>query len=513
MSDYPSINLEGVLAELTVRDISATIEPNGARFTNVPVMGCASDSRHARSGNLFICKGAAFKPSYLSSAIENGASSFLCSKDIFHDCQAAAPGIPAIVVEDVRAAMEVVAPIAWGRPDRDLRIVGVTGTKGKSSATWMLRSILDATPGPKTAYIGSIETFDGVERFESVNTTPEAPDLWRHLANARDAGLETAIVEVSSQALKYGRVAGVEFEIGCFLNIGLDHISPAEHADFEDYLSSKLRLFESSRHAVVNKLTKDYPRVHAAAVDAGCAVTTFANGASDADAWADDVAPNAGGIDFSSHSAWYGNLELKLSMGGLFNVDNALAALSCAGLLGVDAGYVKAGLAGCSIPGRMQTRTSKDGSILAIVDYAHNELSFDTFFSSLRTQHPDAYVISYFGAGGGKAFDRRVDLPRIASAASDLIILTSDDPGPEDPADICAEMAANVAQDTPVRIETDREKATDLAFELALERPGTPTIVCALGKGNETLMHVGDEFVSYEDDWSRLNRLMDEAGL
>jgi UDP-N-acetylmuramoyl-L-alanyl-D-glutamate--2,6-diaminopimelate ligase len=513
MPDYPSINLETLVAELAVRGIGARLENADPEAAATVVDGCASDSRHVRPGNLFICKGAAFKPAYLASAAEKGATSYLCAEGAYEACHAAAPELPAVVVDDVRAAMEVAAPIAWHRPDRALRIVGVTGTKGKSSATWMLRSILDAAPGPKTAYIGSIETYDGVERFESVNTTPEAPDLWRHLANARESGLGTAIVEVSSQALKYGRVAGVEFEIGCFLNIGLDHISPAEHADFEDYLSSKLRIFESSDHAVVNALTKDYARVRAAAVDAGCALTTFANGSADADAWADGVAPSTSGIAFSSHSVWYGDLELELSMGGLFNVDNALAALSCAGLLGVDAQYVKAGLAACSIPGRMQTRASKDGDILAIVDYAHNELSFETFFSSLRAQHPDAYVISYFGAGGGKALDRRVDLPRIASKASDLVILTSDDPGPEEAADICEEMAANVENGVPVRIETDREKATDLAFSLALEKPGHPTIICALGKGNETLMHVGNEFIPYEDDWSRLNRLVDEAGL
>ena len=183
----------------------------------VPVAGAACDSRCVEPGNLFVCKGATFRPAFLAAALEAGAVAYLCDRERADELAAAAPGVPALVTSDLRRAMALVSAEAFGHPDRDLPIVGITGTKGKTTTAYMLRSIVDAARGEKACgMIGTVETYDGVADEPSRNTTPEAPDLWRHLAHARDRNLAALVMEVSSQALKYDRTLGVGLDVACF---------------------------------------------------------------------------------------------------------------------------------------------------------------------------------------------------------------------------------------------------------------------------------------------------------
>ena len=247
----PPVTLGALARVLTAAGLDAT-----ASDPDAPVRGMTVDSREVEPGNLFVCKGAAFKPAFLASAVERGAGAYLCDASKLDELAGAVPGTPYLAVSDVRRAMALVAPEVYAHPERQLRIVGITGTKGKSTTAYMLKSILDAadmTP----SILGSIETDDGVEHFESHNTTPEAPELWRHLRNSVDAGRDIMVMEVSSQGLKYDRVLGLPLDIAVFLNIGRDHISGIEHPDFEDYFASKLRIFEQCDTAVVN-LGSDY---------------------------------------------------------------------------------------------------------------------------------------------------------------------------------------------------------------------------------------------------------------
>jgi stage II sporulation protein P len=258
--------LQDIAQELSREGLLLSAPASGSDELALPISGADSDSRFAAAGHLFIAKGAAFKEAYLLSALEKGCVAYLCEAARADALANVAPGVPALVVSDVRRAMGVVSPIAWGHPDLDLDVIGITGTKGKSTATYMLRAILDgAETGSGTGIMGSIDTYDGVENFESVNTTPEAPDLWRHVANTRAAGLGRLVMEVSSQALKYDRTLGLTFGVGCFLNLGRDHISPIEHPDFEDYFQSKLKIFAQSKVAVVNLETDRVDDVLAAA--------------------------------------------------------------------------------------------------------------------------------------------------------------------------------------------------------------------------------------------------------
>ncbi|HJB55222.1 MAG TPA: UDP-N-acetylmuramyl peptide synthase, partial [Candidatus Olsenella avistercoris] len=290
-----------------------------------PVTGADCDSRVARAGHVFVCKGAAFRPAYLTSALELGAVAYLCDEAHAAELAETAPAAPALIASDLRRAMAHVSAEAWGHPDRDVRVVGITGTKGKSTVSYMLRAILDGDEvGSGTAVIGSIDTYDGVEHFESHNTTPESPDLWRHIANTRDSGLPVLDMEVSSQALKYDRVVGLDLDVACFLNIGRDHISPVEHPSFEDYFESKLRIFDQARSAVVN-MDCDHADVVAARAARCPRVLRFsAEGADSADVWASDVRSELGRVSFVAHTpSW--EATITLAMPGLFNVDNALA--------------------------------------------------------------------------------------------------------------------------------------------------------------------------------------------
>lgn len=478
------------------------------------VSGADCDSRVAAPGHVFVCKGAAFKPAYLVSAVEKGAVAYLCDEKLASELAKACPGVPALVASDLRRAMAVLSPEAWGHPDRSISVVGITGTKGKSTVAYMMRHILDGEEqGSGTGIMGSIDTYDGIEEFESVNTTPEAPDLWRHLANTRDTGLPIMVMEVSSQALKYDRVIDLGIDVACFLNIGRDHISPIEHPDFEDYFESKLRIFDQARIAVVN-LDMDHADVALERAARCERVVTFSV-EHEADVWASDVRSLRGALTFTAHSA-RGAREMRVSMSGLFNVDNALAAIAMSEALGVDDEQIRAGLSHVRVPGRMELLETPDPNVCALVDYAHNKLSFQRFFSSVSKEFAGRRIIALFGAPGDKAQERRRELPEQASRWSDLLIYTEEDPAHERPEDICAEMAANTPEGQAYEVIPDRPAAIARSVEAAFAAP-EGAVVCLLAKGDETRQHEGDQFVPCEPDGVIFERevaryLADHAG-
>lgn len=456
----------------------------------VPVSGASCDSRSAGPGDLFVCKGAAFRPAFLEDALGAGAVAYLCDRASAPGLAQAAPGVPSLVTSDLRRAMAIVSAEAFGHPDRDLPVVGITGTKGKTTTAYMLRSIVDAARGERSCgMMGTVETYDGVADEPSRNTTPEAPDLWRHLAHARDSRLAAMVMEVSSQALKYDRTLGVGLDLACFLNIGLDHISPVEHADFEDYFSSKLRIFSQCRTAVVN-LDSDHADRVLEAASAARRTLTFAMGRPDADAWADDITHSEEGVAFTLHlGVW--ERRVRLPFPGDFSVSNALCAALCAHELGIGPDAVVEGLARARVPGRMEFYRSRDRQLTAIVDYAHNKMAFESLLSAVASTFSGAYVIAVFGAVGGKAEERRHELPEVAARYADYIVLTADDPWTEDPLDICHEMERSLPAGYPHEIVVDREEAAERAFELA---EGHKSVVLLLAKGHEAYQHTRDGF-------------------
>lgn len=457
----------------------------------VELVSC--DSQNVVPGTLFLCKGAHFKAEYLRDAVSKGAMVYLAESP-YADVVA-----PCVQVTSIRHAMAVLADYYYGHPSRKLNVIGITGTKGKSSTSYYLKYIFDefmaATGGKESGVLGSIDTYDGVERFESHLTTPEPLDLERHFANAAQAGLDYLTMEVSSQALKYDRVYGVEFAAACFLNIGYDHISPIEHPDFEDYFHSKLRIFEQAAVGCVNLDMERAGEVLAAA-KACQRVITFSQKDAGAAVFADQVRKNGNDILFRVKTPRYLR-QFRLTMPGLFNVENALAAIAVCEALGIPEQHIYVGLQKARVPGRMEVYSNSDEKVTAIVDYAHNRLSFEKLFESTRAEYPGRRIVTVFGCPGKKALDRRRDLGEISGRYSDLVILTEEDSGEEDTEDICRQIAVHVeAQGCQYSIQPDRGEAIRQAI-LGCEEP---TVILITGKGAETRQKRGIEYIDCPSD-------------
>lgn len=440
-----------------------------------PVEAVACDSRSAVPGSLFVCKGAAFREEYLAEALRRGAFAYVSEK---------AYGLPApcIQVTDIRKAMGLLADAAWGHPSKSVAVVGITGTKGKTTTAYFLKSILDCwREGQGLRPVGLLSTIvtdDGVERKPAVLTTPEPLELQRHLWNAAGAGCGYVVMECSSQALKYERMTGVELAAAVFLNLGEDHISPREHPTPEDYFLSKLRIFQHSQWGIVNIDSDRAEEILAAARRCG-RTSTYSLNEKKASFFAKNLKKTVRGVAFTAPYA--GDMaEFTISLSGDFNVSNALAALAVCEALRVPLEAVQRGLAQAVVPGRMETYVK--GGRTVIVDYAHNGMALAALLRAVRADYPEAPVTVVFGCTGGKGLDRREGMGRAAGEYADTIILTEDDPGPEEVEDICAEIGRYISEfGKDYRVVPDRERAVAEAIRRA---PEGGVIVLA-GKGCE----------------------------
>lgn len=467
--DRPRLPLGDYVQLLQKNGLLADTGPMGADLS-APIEAVTCDSRRVVPGSLFICKGAAFRAEYLAAALEKGAVAYVSETP--YDLPA-----PCVRVTDIRTAMGLLADLAWGHPSGRVKVIGLTGTKGKTTTAYFLKSILDrwreARNKPPVGLLSTIVIDDGVSRRPATLTTPEPLDLQRHLSNAAGAGCEYVVMECSSQALKYGRMIGVELAVGVFLNIGEDHISPNEHPDLEDYFRSKLKIFDAADAAVVN-LDSDRAEEILAAASERREVLGYSMQSVRA------VAREGTGTAFT---ALYKGREERLAipMTGTFNVSNALCALAVCELLAVPAEHVRAGLAEARVPGRMETYHAQNKTV--IVDYAHNGMALEALLRSVREDYPGAAVTAVFGCTGDKGLDRREGMGRAAGRWADAVVLTEDDPGHERVEDICAEIEGHIAPfGKAVEIIPDREQAIRTAIETA---PAGGVVVLA-GKGSES---------------------------
>ena len=445
-----------------------------------PVALVSCDSQKVVPGTLFLCKGKAFKGQYLAQALERGAFAYV-SEQVYPEGGAA----PCIRVTDIRAAMGLLADLAYGHPSGGLTITGITGTKGKTTAAYYLKSILDAWLAAQghreSAILSTIVTDDGVERRPAKLTTPEPLDLQRHLFHARSSGADYVTMECSSQALKYGRVIGVDLSCAVFLNIGEDHISPNEHPDWADYFASKLLIFRQAKTACIN-LDCDHAREVYDAASASCAqVVTISQKDPSATVYATNVHKVGSTTAFHLRTPSY-ERDMVLGMPGLFNLENALAAVGVAELYGISGDIVADCLARAAVPGRMEHYTSANGAVSVIVDYAHNGMSLEALLRSARAEYPGRELTVLFGCTGGKGLDRREGLGNAAGAWADRILLTEDDPGPEEVVDICADIQGYL--DHYGKVGTVIPDRPEAVFRAVLECR-TPAVVVLAGKGCE----------------------------
>ena len=443
----------------------------------------------------FICKGAAFKEEYLRDAIAKGAGVYL-AQSLYEgvDC-------PHILVSDIRKAMSLVSIAFYQKAYRNFRVVGLTGTKGKTTTTYFMKNILDAfcrrnpqlCAAQKSAVLSTVEVDTGIEHHEAHLTTPESPDLQRYFAQTRDSGLPFLTMEVSSQAM--------------FLNIGEDHIGPLEHTDFEDYFSCKLQLMEHCRTAIVNREMDHAQRVLEHARAHAQRVLTFGKletaDLDDDDCWIlRDIQKEEQGFTFTtSHGLEQDSWRIR--MAGRFNVENALAAILAAKALGVDDQSIREGLLQNEVQGRMNL-FEKDG-VTVLVDYAHNFLSFQKLYESLKADYPGQRIVVVVGCPGGKAQLRRRDIGTLSGQNADYLYLTAEDPQFEDVRSICEEIASFVKPyGTPYEIIEDRAQAVEKAITTA--QKGDVIVLAA--KGEEVYQKVRGEYVYYESDLAIAKRLL-----
>ena len=398
------------------------------------VIDCLSyDTRSLHGTSLFLCKGAHFKAEYLSAALAQGAAAYVAEKPYPVDA-------PQLLVSDIRYAMVVLGQLFYDHVTDKLTSVGITGTKGKSTTAYYVRSILNdwltSEGKPPCAILSSIDNYDGVITEESHITTPEVLELYQHFQNAYDSGISHLVMEVSSQALKVGRVRGMTFDVGAFLNIGTDHISPIEHPDFADYYASKLKLFDSCRVGCVNTDADHAAETVAHARSGGCELITF----------------------------------------------------------GVPEEFVRSGLRKARANGRMQVYESRDKRVTVIVDYAHNRMSFDALYRSTRVEYPGKEMISVFGCPGSHALQRRRDLGELSGENCAFVYITEEDSGEEPFAQIAADIEKHVK--CPHLVCEDRAECIRRAI---LDHP-EPHVILLTGKGEETTMKRGREFVPFPSD-------------
>ena len=437
----------------------------------------SDNSKVVIAGTIFICKGAAFRAEYLAEAERLGACCYV-SETVY-----AASLIPCLQVSDVRAAMGLLAVLYYGHPAQEMAVVGITGTKGKTTAAYFLREMLAAFEAvqnhPAPALLSSIVTFDGAEERPSKLTTPEPLEVQRILRRAADNGCRYAVMEVSSQALKYGRVAHTDFAAGIYLNIGEDHVGPNEHPDFEDYFQSKLHLFSQSAVACVNLDGQMSERALLAA-QTSPRIISYSIRLPAADVYADNIEKTKTGLRFQVTTPRF-KIQIDLPMAGLFNVSNALAAIAAAEALGLNKNSVVTGLAAAKVPGRMESYYSVDEEIAVLVDYAHNPMSLQALIESARLEFPGRELTVVFGCTGDKGLSRRKPMGEVAGRLADRIFLTEDDPATEKVADICAEIATGSSK--PCAIVLDRREA----IEQAILDCARPAVVLIAGKGAETI--------------------------
>lgn len=457
----------------------------------------------------FICKGATFKEEYLRDAIAKGAGVYL-AQSLYEgvDC-------PHILVSDIRKAMSLVSIAFYQKAYRNFRVVGLTGTKGKTTTTYFMKNILDAfcrrnpqlCAAQKSAVLSTVEVDTGIEHHEAHLTTPESPDLQRYFAQTRDSGLPFLTMEVSSQAYKLSRVYGMDFDVGMFLNIGEDHIGPLEHTDFEDYFSCKLQLMEHCHTAIVNREMDHAQRVLEHARAHAQRVLTFGKletaDLDDDDCWIlRDIQKEEQGFTFTT-SHGLAQDSWRIRMAGRFNVENALAAILAAKALGVDDQSIREGLLQNEVQGRMNL-FEKDG-VTVLVDYAHNFLSFQKLYESLKADYPGQRIVVVVGCPGGKAQLRRRDIGTLSGQNADYLYLTAEDPQFEDVRSICEEIASFVKPyGTPYEIIEDRAQAVEKAITTA--QKGDVIVLAA--KGEEVYQKVRGEYVYYESDLAIAKRLL-----
>ena len=468
-------------------------------------------------GTLFICKGKNFKGQYLTDALGKGATGYVADERTIAVIESEVPqemkkNVPVLVINDMRRAISKISAFYFDRSwDKALKIIGLTGTKGKSTTAAMIKSILDVHCGREIGFSSGIYNYDGENREKSVLTTPETIELHRILDGCVRNDCRYLVMEVSSQALKYDRTLDLDFEIGGFLNISEDHISEAEHKDMEDYFTSKLKILDHSRIACVNyDMEREYLDRVLARAGEKCRKTITFGFREGADVQGLETEELTGKIILSvrikDEEGSYSAEKFTVNIGGGYNSYNALMAIAASRQLGVPIETIKKGLETVKVPGRMELYTIPEKSVDIIVDYAHNKMSYEALFDYVHKHYPGRRVGFVFGCVGEKAFNRRKEAGEIAEKNADFVVITELDPGKEDINKICQEVLSHIEHKEKARIITNRDEAVEAALKTADKLGNCVVVLAGCGTGGHIKRKEG--LVEFATDGERVQRYL-----
>ena len=468
------MNYKSVIEKLKEYNLLKNYDECESIFSNV-----SYNSKEIKENGLFICKGVAFKKEYLLDAIKNGATCYVSETDY-------EVSVPKIIVNDVRCSLAIISNLFY--PDNLFKI-GITGTKGKTTTNYFVHNILKNHLGYTPGIFATHYFYSGKNEGENHLTTPESLELHKYLNEMMKSNIKYMSMEVSSQASKHNRIFGMNFDIGCFLNISADHISPLEHPDFEDYLNCKLDFLKKCKTVIVYRHTDYYDKVLEVCKDKK--VITF--GFKDADYIISNIQNNKNlSFDFGKGE---NSKTYSISMAGRFNIINAACAIVIATLLNASYEEIQKGLIETSVSGRMNV--INDGICPIIIDYAHNELSAKALYESLKEDYPGKKIKVVFGCPGDKGINRRRDMGLLAGEYADYIYLTAEDPGNSTIEDICADIIKYIEKyHSNYEVIEDRKEAISKALKDATSND----VIAILGKGDENYQIVGNKWLPYETD-------------
>ena len=465
--------LKELLKEIAYEKIEGTLERE--------VSDIIYDSRKVKKGSLFVCIPGAVADGhrFAASAVQAGASVLLVEKEVELPEGA---DVTVVTVKDSRYAMAFLSTAFFGHPAEQMKVIGITGTKGKTTTTYLVKSILEQA-GRKVGLIGTIEIIIGQEHIHADHTTPESYLIQKYFRQMADAGCDTVVMEVSSQGLMLHRTQGFIFDYGIFTNIEPDHISPAEHKDFADYMHCKSLLFRQCRVGIVNKDDehwKDILEGHT------CEVETFGID-SDADLKAQNITflKNPGELGVGFDVTGLMDFHVEIATPGRFSVYNALTAIAICRNFGVDEEKIKKALRGAKVKGRIEMVKVSDEFTL-MIDYAHNAMALESLLTTLRAYHPHR-LVCLFGCGGDRAKSRRFEMGEVSGRMADLTIITSDNPRSEEPQAIIDDIKVGIGKTGGAYVEIcDRKEA--IAYAIEHGEPGD--IIVLAGKGHEDYQEI-----------------------
>ena len=470
---------------MKLREILVGIEGLKVRGNlDIEITHLDKDSRNIKESGLFVAiKGfEADGHEYVETAVKQGAVAVVLEEGVNTDIIKNIPTeVTVIVAKDTRYTLAICSCNFYGNPSRKFKLIGITGTKGKTTTSFMTKKILEKA-GKKVGLIGTIATYIGDKKLEdSDRTTPESNKLQEIFAQMAEAGCEAVVMEVSSQSLKLHRVAGCDFDIGIFTNFSEDHISPKEHPDMQDYFSSKVQLFKMCKSAFIN--ADDYHVAKVTKLVPECDIKTYGID-NFCNVLAKDITITNAYVDFKVKIGMK-NERIKTCIPGRFSVYNSLAAICIGEKLGANAEQMKEALEEVRVPGRSELVNNKK-ELTIMIDYAHSPESLENILNAVKS-YTRGRVISLFGCGGDRDTSKRPIMGEISGRIADFTIITSDNPRTEEPEKIIEQIEEGIKKTKgKYTVVIDRIEAIKTAIKMADKKD----IIVLAGKGHEPYQEI-----------------------